>query len=131
MKSACLDTHSLVWYLSRPKRLGRSALRCLREADAGRVRILIPAAVLVELVLLEEAGRNVIGPAQVEALRSARPNFEVLAMDLRQALELTLLRALKDPFDRMIVSAARVAGVPLLSADERIEASGLVETLWS
>jgi len=31
----------------------------------------------------------------------------------------------------MIVSAARVAGVPLLSADERIEASGLVETLWS
>jgi PIN domain nuclease of toxin-antitoxin system len=39
MKQACIDTHALIWYLSRPKRLGRAAARLLREADAGRAEI--------------------------------------------------------------------------------------------
>ena len=68
MNQACIDTHALVWYLSRPKRLGRAAARLLRAADAGRAEILVPAIVLIELTLLREAGRNVVGVPQVEAL---------------------------------------------------------------
>jgi len=43
----CIDTHALVWYLLRPKRLGRPARRFLRAADAGRAEVLIPAVVAV------------------------------------------------------------------------------------
>lgn len=34
MIRACVDTHVLVWYLSKPARLARRARRLLREADA-------------------------------------------------------------------------------------------------
>lgn len=127
---AGIDTHALIWYLSRPKKLGRSAARRLREADAGRCEILVPAIVLVELTLLREAGRNVIGVPQVEALLAAQPAFQLQPLDLDPATEFSLLDSLPDPFDRMIVAAARSADVPLISADTVIDASALVETIW-
>jgi len=127
---ACIDTHALIWYLSRPKKLGRAATRRLREADAGRGEILVPAIVLVELTLLREAGRNVIGVPQVEALLAAQPAFQLEPLDMAQATEFALLDSLPDPFDRLIVATARSADVPLISADTVIDASALVETIW-
>lgn len=130
MNAFCVDTHVLVWHLSRPKRLGRRASRALRAVDADKSLALIPAIVPIELNLLREAGRNVIGPGELRGLLEKKPSFRLLGMDLRDAAEFALLRALQDPFDRLVVAAARVAGVPLITADERIVQSGLVETIW-
>jgi PIN domain nuclease of toxin-antitoxin system len=130
MNQACIDTHGLIWYLSRPKRLGRAAARLLREADAGRAEILVPAIVLIELTLLREAGRNVVGVPQVEALLAAQPAFKLQPLEMTQASEFVLLESLADPFDRLIVAAARGAGVPLITADTTIDESALVETIW-
>jgi PIN domain nuclease of toxin-antitoxin system len=127
---ACIDTHILVWYLSKPARLSRRARRLLREADAGRYEILVPSITAVELMLLQEAGRRVPGPAQVEALCAAQPAFRVTPLDLAVALEFVLLSALSDPFDRMVVAAARVADVPLVTADTAIHESALVAVIW-
>ena len=38
---------------------------------------------------------------------------------------------IRDPFDRMIVAAARTLALPILSADERIAESGLVDIVWT
>jgi len=130
MNQVCIDTHGLIWYLSRPKRLGRAAARLLREADAGRAEILVPAIVLIELTLLREAGRNVVGVPQVEALLAAQPAFKLQPLEMTQASEFVLLESLADPFDRLIVAAARGAGVPLITADTTIDESALVETIW-
>ncbi|MBI5532548.1 MAG: PIN domain-containing protein [Deltaproteobacteria bacterium] len=130
MKRACIDTHALVWHASKPKRLGRRALRLLREADLGRAQVLVPAIVAVELSLIREAGRRVIGPAELRALLSAQPAFCVLPLDLEQTVEFALLSSIADPFDRLVIAAARSAGVPLITADETIASSGLVPTLW-
>lgn len=97
MNQACIDTHGLIWYLSRPKRLGRAAARLLREADAGRAEILVPAIVLIELTLLREAGRNVVGVPQVEALHAAQPAFKLQPLEMTQASEFVLLESLADP----------------------------------
>jgi PIN domain nuclease of toxin-antitoxin system len=35
-----------------------------------------------------------------------------------------------DPFDRIIAATARVRGLRLVTADERIQRSGVVETIW-
>ncbi len=130
MKRACIDTHALVWYLSRPKRLGRAAARLLREAAAGRAEILIPGIVPIELALLQEAGRKVVGVPQIEACIAEQPAFRLQPLDLAQAMQFSLLTSLDDPFDRMVVAAARAANVPLLTADTAIEDSALVETIW-
>jgi PIN domain nuclease of toxin-antitoxin system len=130
VKRVCIDTHALVWYLSKPRRLGKSAARLLRDADRGRVNVLVPAIVGIELALLRGAGRKTVGVPQLEALIAAQPAFSVLPLDLVQTREFALLESLHDPFDRMIVAAARVAGTPLVTADAGIRTSALVEIVW-
>jgi PIN domain nuclease of toxin-antitoxin system len=130
VKTAVIDTHALVWYLSDPKRLGKKARRHLAAVDRGAARVLIPAIVLVELALVREAGRRVIGPVEVEAAIAANANVEILPLDLAQSKEFVLLGSCPDPFDRMIIAAARVATAPLLTVDERITASGLAQVVW-
>jgi len=130
LKRACIDTHAIIWHLSKPKRLGRAAARLLREADAGRADVLIPAIVPIELALLREAGRKVVGPVEIEALLAVQPAFTLVPLGVRDALEFAQLQQVSDPFDRMVIAAARVAGVPLITADEGIEATALVQTIW-
>lgn len=130
MTSVCIDTHVLVWHLSKPRRLGKRAARLLRQADAGRVGVIIPAIVLVELTLIREAGRNTVGVSEVEALLAAQPAFELGPFGLADAREFALLATVKDPFDRMILAAARARSSPLVTADAELHELALVETVW-
>jgi PIN domain nuclease of toxin-antitoxin system len=130
MKRAAIDTHALVFYLSAPRKLGRGAARWLRDAEAGRAEVVVPAAVTIELALLRDRGRRVVGPAEVEALLTVQPRFSLCPLDLRQALEFTLLGAVPELFDRLIVAAARSQGVPLITRDAVIADSGLITTIW-
>ena len=130
MKEYVLDTHAFAWWASRPKRLGRVARRVLRDVDAGRARAWVPAIVGVELTLLAESGRRLIGVAELEAASHRNDQVRILPLDLAQATEFALLAVLSDPFDRMIVAAARASGHPLVTADDRITESGLVDVIW-
>jgi PIN domain nuclease of toxin-antitoxin system len=125
-----LDTHAFVWWVARPAKLGRSAARALRQVDAGRAQAWIPSMVAVEISLLHEAGRLQLGVADLEAVVRRSSAVRILPHDLAQALEFDLLGSLRDPFDRMIVGAARSTRRPLITADERIQASGLVDVIW-
>ena len=130
MRGAAIDTHALIFYLSAPRKLGKSAAHWLRDAEAGRAQVVVPSAVAIELVLLREAGRKVVGAAEVGALLAVQPSFSLLALDLDQSLEFALLGSLPELFDRLIVAAARTAGVSLITRDAVICDSGLVETIW-
>lgn len=130
MKAVCIDTHALIWHLSKPKQLGRSAVRLMRDADRGRVRVLVPSIVAIELSLLRGAGRKTVGVLQLEAVLAVQPGFAMLPLDLAQAKEFASLETLVDPFDRMIVAAARVAKASLLTADTAIHDSALVDVVW-
>ena len=72
MKIAVIDTHVLIWHLSQPTKLAPPVKRFRPAVDQGDAHILIPAIVLIELTLLREAGRRVVGPADI-ALRSVAP----------------------------------------------------------
>lgn len=130
MNRVVVDTHALVWHLSQPKRLGAGARRLLKLADQGKVEVLVPAIVVVELTLLRETGRRVVGPAEVQAVFAEHGNFRLLPLDLAQAAEFTLLASLLDPFDRLVVAAARTSAATLLTADQRITESGLARVVW-
>lgn len=130
MKEYVLDTHSFVWWATTPKRLGKAATRALKLVDIGRARAFIPSIIAVELTLLTESGRRLLDIAEVEAATKRNPAVRIYPHDLEQASEFALLAALRDPFDRMIVAAARASSRPLISADTRIADSGLVEVIW-
>src|SRR3989442_15271046 len=57
VKAYAIDTHALIWHVSRPKRLGRRALPALRDVDGGRARGWVPAAVAGEVCLLPRVPR--------------------------------------------------------------------------
>lgn len=102
----------------------------MTQVDQGKVIALIPSIVAVELALLREAGRRVPGAPELQSLVQNHPGFQILPLDLAQAMEFILLSSLQDPFDRLIIAAARVSSAPLLSADERMTQSGLAEIIW-
>jgi PIN domain nuclease of toxin-antitoxin system len=130
VKEYVLDTHAFAWWASRPKRLGRAARRALRQVDAGLARAWLPAIVGIELTLLAEHRRRLAGVAELEAATKRNDRVGILALDLAQTTEFALLGVLADPFDRVIVAAARATGCPLITADEAISESGLVEVIW-
>jgi PIN domain nuclease of toxin-antitoxin system len=130
MNRAVADTHALVWFLARPKRLGKAASRLFLAAESGRARILVPCVLLVELALLHERGRKVLGVAEVLAAVAQSEGLAFAPFDAADAREFALLSSLADPFDRMMVATARALGCPLISADEVVTASGLVSVVW-
>jgi PIN domain nuclease of toxin-antitoxin system len=114
MRWVVVDTHVLVWYLVRPARLAKSARRVLAQVDRGRAQAWVPGIVAAEL----------------EATLGRNPGLRLSSIDLEQIREFALLGALRDPFDRLLVAAARAVKAPLVTADGAIGASGLVEVIW-
>jgi PIN domain nuclease of toxin-antitoxin system len=129
VKAYVLDTHTFLWYV-RGRRVGKAAARVLRQIDGGQGHAWIPAVVAVEIALLFERGRSRIGVAEVEATLQRNPELELLPLDFAQVKEFAFVPSLKDPFDRLIVAAARRLGCPIITADEGIAASGLVDVIW-
>ena len=127
------DTHALVHHVTgRKGKLGRRARGTFERVERGVDTILVPFTVLEEVMLLSEAGKIrlplpfrdlVISFAQAD-------NFDLGVNDMQLLLEAASFTALPDPYDRLIVAQARVAGLPLITGDDQIRESGLVRTVW-
>lgn len=130
MADYVLDTHAAIFALAAPHKLGQRARQGLARVEAGHDRAWIPAAVVAEIVMLRELRRIEIGLPELQQAFEAAPGLSFLPLDLRQLQDFCALATLRDPFDRLIVSAARTLGARLVSKDARIAESGLVATVW-
>jgi len=126
------DTHALVYYASEKwNKLGSRARKIYKAADDEKAVIHVPVVCLWEVVLLMEAGRVRLSPSFPEWCRSLerKPTFIIEPLDWMDVDE-ARAAGYDDPFDRLIVGTARRLKLPLLSKDERISESGLVEVIW-
>jgi PIN domain nuclease of toxin-antitoxin system len=127
------DTHALIHHATgRKKRLGRRARRTFERVERGVDTILVPFTVLEEVMLLFEAGKVRL-PLPFRDLvisLSQADNYDLGVNDLQLLLEAASFTTLSDPYDRLIVAQARVAGLPLITGDGEIQESGLVRTVW-
>jgi PIN domain nuclease of toxin-antitoxin system len=126
-----LDTHVLIWMSSDPARLSSKARQRLMEArrDSG---LAIASITLWELAWLAE-NRRILYSGSVEsfvretisrvAVKSMSPDVVAVAAHLPENYP-------RDPSDRLIGSTAIVEGMPLVTADERIRNSGMVDCIW-
>jgi PIN domain nuclease of toxin-antitoxin system len=93
---------------------------------------LILISVLEEVMLLSEIGRIRLPlPFRdfVISIRQAE-NFDLGVNDTALLLEASRFTTIRDPYDRLIITQARVAGLPLITGDGRIHDSGLVRIVW-
>jgi PIN domain nuclease of toxin-antitoxin system len=131
--SAVIDTHTAIWYLNADARLSDRAKQFLDEAGRRGVPVLISSISLVEIVYLCEKGR--IPPESLTRLEEAlrMQDSALRVADLTMAVALVVGRVPRDEVpempDRIIAGTALYFGVPVLSRDRKIQASG-VDTIW-
>ena len=133
MIRAVADTHAAIWFLQSSDRLSNAAARVLDEAVADGDQIAISAMSIVEIIYLSERGR--IAPTALADLAAALdsqgatlvviPMGRVIAEQL-QAISRTSVPELPD---RVIAATALNLGVPLITSDLHIRASGIA-TVW-
>ena len=129
-----IDTHVLVWINRSPEKLSRDARRAIERttrADAAA----IASITLWELATLVLRGRIRLKAGTVRTFLDEMvqtPGLTVLEIRAEVAALAAQFPAdfPGDPADRLIAATARAHRIPLVTSDERIQASPLVETIW-
>ncbi len=131
MADFILDTHACVFALAAPEKLGAAARKAMEEVEAGRERAWIPAAVAAEIILLRELQRISVGLPELMTAMGRAPSLRFLPLDLLQLNDFVVHVTIRDPFDRLILSACRTLGAKLVTKDRLLRKSGLVQTVWA
>ena len=126
------DTHPLAFHAGlKSSELGRRALHVFEDAGKAKTVIFIPAAVLWEIARLSKAGVVEL-PSRFDywcRKLETDPGFVIESLtwpDIDEARHLPF----NDPFDCLIVGTAIRLDCPLLTKDEAIIDTKLVETVW-
>jgi PIN domain nuclease of toxin-antitoxin system len=131
-ESAVTDTHTLVFHAAGGGRLGPRAAAFFDRCEQQQAILYVPAAVIWECSLLNRVSR-------INLRRSVRAFFgDLFSNPAYQPLDLTPeqmfladeLRFTRDPFDALIVAAARTVGRALITRDAAIRESGAVTVIW-
>lgn len=124
------DTHSLFWYLTNSPLLGTNASNAFDEADRGAALIYVPVIVLAELYYLNEKRNSPLDFAAEYTRLESSGQFVFVPLLPEEILDMNANQAIPEMHDRLIAGAARRLGVPCLTKDSEIAASGLVTTIW-
>lgn len=127
------DTHSLLWFtLNKHSALSAKALNAFESAVKGESFIYIPVIVLWEVAILEQKQRIKLNngflnwAAQILKTKSfgiAPLEPEIIALGVGYNFN-------QDPFDEMIAAFASYMDLSLITRDNAITESSLVEVHW-
>jgi PIN domain nuclease of toxin-antitoxin system len=127
------DTHSLLWFtLNKHSSLSPKALNVFESAVKGEAFIYIPVIVLWEVAILERKKRIKLNQGFANwASQILNTNGFGIAPLEPEIIELgTGYNFNNDPFDEMITAFAAFLELPLVTRDNAITDSGLVEIYW-
>jgi PIN domain nuclease of toxin-antitoxin system len=130
--AAVTDTHALVFHAVGGGRLGPAARAHFTAAEAGQAIVYVPAAVMWEVALLARAVRINLHrtPRAFFADLFSNPAYQPHDLSPAQVFDADELRFTRDPFDGLIVAAARDLSLPLITRDVAIRESGAVRVVW-
>ena len=133
MSALVTDTHALVWYLMRSPKLSAMALARMRTTVATGDPLLVPTMCIVEIIYLIEKGRLPTIARERLVRHLDQPNSDLELAPLNREVADTVRRIpreqVPDMPDRIIAATALHLGLPLVTRDGRIRASG-IETVW-
>ena len=126
-----LDTHALVWAVAESKRLSKAAFAAILKAqtDDG---LAVADITLWELAMLLSRGRiQAYGTVDASVrlltegivIKPITPEIAALAAQFPSDFP-------RDPADRLIAATAKSEGLALITRDEKLRASPLLQTIW-
>lgn len=124
-----LDTHILIWHLEADLQLPLS-LSALIDDPAHEV--FISAASLWEMTIKVSLGKLTLAQPLASIFQHVQQvGFETLPIQPQHLLVLAQLPLHhRDPFDRLLIAQSITEPMPLISADQMLDAYG-VSRLWS
>lgn len=128
-----LDTHVLIWFVSNPEKLSRSAIKRISE-EIKKQEILLSSISVWEIFMLIKKERIKLSmhPATWLEKVESLPFIQFVPVDNRIAsLSVNLSEPLHaDPADRIIIATALSNGAMLITSDRRILNYPHVQSLW-
>lgn len=124
-----LDTHTFLWWCAADKQLSSTAITIISDAQN---HIFVSAVSGWEIAIKSRLGKLPL-PDKPNAFMAAMLKlhaFEVLEISMRHAVaEYELDNHHSDPFDRLLISQAKLEDLTLITNDSLI-AKYNVETVW-
>ena len=128
-----LDTHVFLWLCLEPKKLSRRATGAIRRA-AATGGVAIASITLWEIAMLIALGKiSPLGNPQTwmadlieksgAVIKELTPAVAVLSTQFPRDFP-------RDPANRLIGATARAEGLALVTRDQGIRASALLNTVW-
>ena len=124
-----IDSHTLIWAVDDPTRLGPQAVAELKNAAN---RLLLSAASVWELAIKVGRGKLTLSLPYRQWMAKAIADLAlaILPVTVDYAhVQAGLPHHHGDPFDRLMVAQALVERVPIVSADAAFDAYGVLR-LW-
>ena len=112
-----VDTHTLLWWLTDDKALGKRARARIEKAENT---IVVSVASLWEIAIKQRLGKIDADLVEIEK-EIAHQGMVRLGIEADHLVELlSLPNHHRDPFDRMLVAQARAGDMPIMTADAQI-----------
>lgn len=121
-----LDTHIWLWALREPERLSRRVMNELRSAQ--NEQWLSPVSTW-EALLLQRKGRISLPADFNQWFAEATAAFREAPLTHEIVIAAHYLALHSDPADRFLAATAKVLGLTLVTADERLLGLGDIATL--
>ena len=135
MLAGVADTHALVWFANNQHaKIGEGARKIFIAADRkdNSGLVIVPTAVLHEISCLLISNKVKLKTDFSDWVRDLDRHgyFQVVDMTADMVVRSHSFQAVKDPFDRLIMGCSDLLEYPLLTADQAITESRVVEIIW-
>jgi PIN domain nuclease of toxin-antitoxin system len=127
------DTHPLVWFVTnKHSYLSPKVLSVFEKADKGEIVIYVPIIVLLEIAVLQNLGRiNLKEKFDYWADKLLKKQgFEIIPLEPSIIGNAVGYNFNNDVFDKVIVASAVEFDLLLMTKDNAIISSNLVEIYW-
>ena len=112
-----LDTHVFLWLRNEPERVSKTALDAYQKSENS---IFLSLVSIWEIQIKQQLGKLQLAVSLADMVEEQCINngLEILSIDLKHILEVEQLPFHhKDPFDRLLISQAKIEKLILVSSD--------------
>ena len=117
-----LDTHTLLWFITKDEELSNRAHRLILDSSS---EILLSIASLWEIAIKVNIGKLVLDKSFNQLFPDELDScgIDILDITINHFMQVTTLPLHhRDPFDRLIIAQALVEGIPIIGVDSAFDA---------